>query len=53
MGVFGAGFRILLVALAVLVERVGALLRDNPLFRRFVASPPEDLEHDLRDDEGF
>lgn len=53
MGVFGAGFRILLVALAVLVERIGSLFRENPLFRRFVASPPEDLEQDLREDEGF
>ena len=33
MGLFGVGFRILLVALAVLQERLGALLRRKPVLR--------------------
>lgn len=50
MSIFGIGFRMLLVALAVLVERVGSILRDNPLVRSFLASPPDGVEDDLRED---
>lgn len=38
MGIFGIGFRVLLVALALVVERVGAWFRDNPLLAGLIAS---------------
>ncbi len=47
MAIFGIGFRIVLVALAVLFERIGSFLRESRLVQRFIASPPEDLEERL------
>lgn len=48
MSIFGIGFRIVLAALAVVIERVGALFRQNPLLRSFFASEaPAPREDDL------
>lgn len=59
MTFFGVGFRILIVALAVLLERIAGFLRRLPLedlmrhpaVRRLLASVPSDLERHLRSEE--
>lgn len=62
MTIFGMGFRIALIAVAVLLERVGSFVRRLPLgelahhpaVQRLLASWPEGLdEHLRREHEGF
>lgn len=56
MTIFGMGFRIALIAVAVLLERIGSFVRRLPLeelarhpaVRRFLASWPDGLEEHLR-----
>ena len=43
MMIFGIAFRLLLVALALMLERVGAWLRGNPWLAALIASRPPDL----------
>ena len=43
MTIFGLGFRFLLIAFAVVLERVGTLLRELPWVQRVIGSPPGDL----------
>lgn len=44
MTIFGIGFRLVIFALALVLERVGGFLRENPFLRRFVSSPPDGLD---------
>lgn len=62
MTIFGIGFRIALIAVAVLLERVGSFVRRMPLgalahhpaVERLLASWPEGLDEILRRErEGF
>lgn len=56
MTIFGMGFRIALIAVAVLLERIGSFVRSMPLgalahhpaVQRLLASWPDGLEEHLR-----
>lgn len=45
--IFGIGFRLILIALALVVERIGSLFRSVPWLGRLIASePPVALDQD-------
>jgi hypothetical protein len=44
--IFGIGFRLLLVALAVAAERIGSFVRSNPWLRTLLASAAPKLPDD-------